>query len=752
MKIVLTILTVFVLSFALIAQDHFDRTAVLPAQPKDIGGFGNIISGVDIDGDGLLEIYAVNDDWHDQLGLDLKPRIYKYEQDGNGGWQIVWNAEMPFNFQNTWPAFEVGDLDNDGKMEIVWGPVNNFGGGSNANPERIVVFETPGDGTDVMGIDNGDGTFSPNAQWTIETVDNTEYRPFRWMITDIDNDGTSEIVTASRRGENRARIFSVSDVPDNGDGSEVWTTEFAGGGTTTYYDLAVIDSMAYFIASGGDVLPVSWDAVGDSFAVGAVQSQVVPNGSWKSASVVDVDNDGTKEIIVASWNSATSNVYLLQQDGDSLKTTLIKDVPDAAFRLYGGAAGDLDNDGNVDFVFGTRQATPNASIYRLEYQGGAIDDPANWALSLIDSDVSKALQYDVISVADVDGDSEDEVIYSGTPRGLSSDEAPQPIVILNRVPGNQPVIKSIVDVDGDNGFQVRVDWIGAADDTPGGGASVITEYSVWRKVEDGSQITGKKIIHLASADFEQVGSTTAIQASEYALTVPTIVNDQPSHFVVFAHTSDPLTNYHSLPKMGTSVDNLIPTAPSGLIANEVETGVSLAWNESPDEDFNYFSVVRGSEAGFDPNAAEEIGTTTSTAFVDANVASGETWYYRVVAFDFSGNKGEFSDEISLQVTSVAGNNSTVPESFALEQNYPNPFNPTTNIRYDLAKDSKVSLKIYNLMGQEVANLVNESQRAGRYTVSWNATNNAGVKVSSGVYIYVLKAGKFVQSQRLTLLK
>ena len=92
----------------------------------------------------------------------------------------------------------------------------------------------------------------------------------------------------------------------------------------------------------------------------------------------------------------------------------------------------------------------------------------------------------------------------------------------------------------------------------------------------------------------------------------------------------------------------------------------------------------------------------------------------------------------------------VPKGFALSQNYPNPFNPST-IEYSLEKAAQVSLKVYNLLGHEVAILVNGRQEAGSYTVSFN-TNKGTLNLSSGVYFYRLEAGSFVSIKKLTLLK
>lgn len=86
-------------------------------------------------------------------------------------------------------------------------------------------------------------------------------------------------------------------------------------------------------------------------------------------------------------------------------------------------------------------------------------------------------------------------------------------------------------------------------------------------------------------------------------------------------------------------------------------------------------------------------------------------------------------------------------SYSLEQNYPNPFNPSTTIKYNIIEKGLVSIKIYNTLGSEVATLVEEVKPAGTYTANFNASN-----LSSGVYFYQLKAGKFVQTKKMLMLK
>jgi len=91
-------------------------------------------------------------------------------------------------------------------------------------------------------------------------------------------------------------------------------------------------------------------------------------------------------------------------------------------------------------------------------------------------------------------------------------------------------------------------------------------------------------------------------------------------------------------------------------------------------------------------------------------------------------------------------------SFSLAQNYPNPFNPSTKIEYTLPKQTTVVLTVYNLIGQEVATLVNEAQSSGVHSAAWDGRDNNGQVVSSGVYIYRLRAGAEVQSRKMIFMR
>jgi hypothetical protein len=89
----------------------------------------------------------------------------------------------------------------------------------------------------------------------------------------------------------------------------------------------------------------------------------------------------------------------------------------------------------------------------------------------------------------------------------------------------------------------------------------------------------------------------------------------------------------------------------------------------------------------------------------------------------------------------------VPTEFALHGNYPNPFNPSTSIRFDLPEASEVRLQVFDLLGREVATVLNKAMEAGQHAVTWEAGT-----LPSGVYLYRLEAGEFVETRRMVLLK
>ncbi len=112
----------------------------------------------------------------------------------------------------------------------------------------------------------------------------------------------------------------------------------------------------------------------------------------------------------------------------------------------------------------------------------------------------------------------------------------------------------------------------------------------------------------------------------------------------------------------------------------------------------------------------------------------------------------FMENMNDYLVSIHDPVNPLPQGVSLHPNYPNPFNPSTTIRYELKQASKVTLKIYNLLGQEVRTLVNAQKSSGIHSVIWDGKNHHGQRVTSGVYFYRLEAGDFVKTRKMVLVK
>jgi hypothetical protein len=164
------------------------------------------------------------------------------------------------------------------------------------------------------------------------------------------------------------------------------------------------------------------------------------------------------------------------------------------------------------------------------------------------------------------------------------------------------------------------------------------------------------------------------------------------------------------PRVITQVDGLISIAAYGETATEGELGMSLVFRTTSEIENSFVEVT------------------------DSQVRDG----------NFAVNTVALPAPVQIQ---------TRPEAFALANNYPNPFNPATTIKYALPEASTVRLEVFNVVGQVVRTLVADHQNAGRYVVQWDAANDNGHSLSSGIYFYRLQAGsEFLEVKKMLLLK
>ena len=168
----------------------------------------------------------------------------------------------------------------------------------------------------------------------------------------------------------------------------------------------------------------------------------------------------------------------------------------------------------------------------------------------------------------------------------------------------------------------------------------------------------------------------------------------------------------------------------------------------PDPDIDYVLVYRGTTEGFSTADLAPVAKLRGNEYVDLAVERGKTYVYKLVAYDFSGNRGAYSAEVtttvSTDVDQLAGG---IPSTFVLAQNFPNPFNPSTQITYGVPEAGHVRIAVYDLSGKEVGVLVDGYQAPGRYQVSWHPQ-----QLASGVYFYKMEARNFVQVKTMMLLK
>ena len=196
--------------------------------------------------------------------------------------------------------------------------------------------------------------------------------------------------------------------------------------------------------------------------------------------------------------------------------------------------------------------------------------------------------------------------------------------------------------------------------------------------------------------------------------------------------------------IGIVVYGIIPVELTSFSAITKDDNVLLSWVTSTETNNLGFDVERRStksnsgwqKLGF----INGTGTTTkksSYSFADKNPAEGKS-YYRLKQIDFDGTSKIYN--------SVEVDFETVKE-YSLSQNYPNPFNPSTEINYTLAKSGNITLKIYNLLGSEIATLVSGFMEAGKHSVKFDATD-----ITSGIYFYTIKADNFTSTRKMILMK
>ena len=198
--------------------------------------------------------------------------------------------------------------------------------------------------------------------------------------------------------------------------------------------------------------------------------------------------------------------------------------------------------------------------------------------------------------------------------------------------------------------------------------------------------------------------------------------------------------------------------------NDLYFGISI-----PEEEILSYQLPPKPPAGaFDVRFADDMKVTESSGsieimnntdklsiFYTINIDAGEHMRWVLTSdegkeYELNGS-GEIAvsgDATGFTLNKVQG----VPLTYSVSQNYPNPFNPVTSIRYEIPVENFVTISVYNVMGQKIADLVHELRPAGYHHTTWNSTNMHGDPVSSGIYIYTVTAGNYRADKKMVLMK
>jgi hypothetical protein len=247
-------------------------------------------------------------------------------------------------------------------------------------------------------------------------------------------------------------------------------------------------------------------------------------------------------------------------------------------------------------------------------------------------------------------------------------------------------------------------------------------------------------------------SRTSVDLSgitDTSISVSGLLNDTTYYWHVRASNAGGTSSYSAVWSFRTAAAAL--ATPTHVLPPNRVTGIStsptLRWNAFVGATSYRLQVA--TDSTFSPSIVDQ-SAISDTSYQVRGLSESTSYYWHVKA-TYAGGTTAFSTPWSFKTagpTSVERTNSGVPTVYELSQNFPNPFNPSTILQFDLPEPTVVALKIYNTLGQEVAALLdNMNYDAGRHTVTFNAS-----RLSSGVYIYRLIAGRFVDTKKMLLLK
>lgn len=288
---------------------------------------------------------------------------------------------------------------------------------------------------------------------------------------------------------------------------------------------------------------------------------------------------------------------------------------------------------------------------------------------------------------------------------------------------------------------------------PGSGTFLQTYADVSTKVSSASTADGKThIVYVGSSNVVHRSYNGTSWSDEFTVGdyyfSPKVSSYSKDLFVTWA--SDNYVLYRQYDDA--------PLAPANLILINYNGHPKLQWSANQEPDFQLYTIYRDLNDG---QGFVLLTTTTNLYYIDYTVnltppggEAGHEVFYKITASDIESHESGYSNTVKCNVPGknpqkIIGDShiNNIQCKYKLEQNYPNPFNPATSISYSLEKNGLISLKVYDMLGREVAELVNENQPKGYYKVEFNAAD-----LPSGVYFYQLKTREYTAIKKMLLIK
>ena len=603
-------------------------------------------------------------------------------------------------------AVALGDLDGDGRLDVL---TSGFDG-NNAAVTRLYRNEVEGGQSGWQFAEVGDGLPRANVATSLD-------------LGDYDNDGDLDILFT---GPFRADVY-------RNDGA---------------FRFESLDLRLPSATTGGGVFEL-------------VNS---PSSAWG-----DYDGDGDLDILTTGVENASGdNVSLVyRNDGSDRFTPVDVGLP----VMLGGSVdwGDYNGDGRIDLL-ATHQPGPSGTSFTKVFRNDGTDTDGTARFTDIQADLpsTNALDAETGSAqwGDVDNDGRLDVLFvsdelrsvTSTPVGVFRNTGSDTFEDLqDALP--PAFYADWMDLDGDGQRDVVLNRT-----EPQGGktTSTSTFLNVFRN--QGGQFTEAARVPGIWFGAIAVGDLNQDRRPDVLATGKEEDNFRAGQLTVTAYANTAVT---------TATVNLPPQPPTNLrsLRNETNSGtldLVMEWDAGLDPDGIDAALTYNVRVGTSPGASDVLSAMArpdgtrliaqsgnaghNRRFVLRSLDPTKSYYWSVQAIDASLAGSPFaSDGVSVDAED-APSLADVPHRVELTGNYPNPFNPATTIRYALPETAPVTLTVYNVLGEEVAVLVDASQPAGRHEATWDGRDAAGTLVPSGLYLYRLETPGQTRSRKMVLLK